>query len=699
VGVNDAVSLDAGPALRGTGLAAQAPVGSRVVRADGAACTVTATLGDDAVSCAVTGGWAAAQTFTVWTATTVLTDDGRAAAGAVPFTDLVPAGQVGATVHNTTREASCTVASRTATTVTCAAPLATSAGTAGEWRTGDTYRVDLPSATTLVDAGKGFDDMDLVGATLQNVTADNASCVVTATTAHSVTCAGLSGAGQWSPGDAYRLGGDAQARFNMTGYTYGGASDGPLEDYVADMTGSPLGDAPVDCGGGLLADACSRLSLAAEDGSYLGTLRYEADLDSDAQEANGVTLPKALTDAAAGEEGLEWSLLHAAVGQLKRYVADGLDGTLADEPLPMIGLDYTAGARLLDALDQLEVKLTAVSPPAFTAGKTTGAWEDELEKLLNDQLKTLDPALASLAGTASVTLYCDTESKTPCSRSLTDGTQINDLRVDFAIGQNLTDTAAAPGAACDNCGGTTHALEFDPGLEDLPVRLTGAALEAKAGWRFAVSFGLDRANGPYLGGNAAQTEPELQLGAQVRLPDTATPCSVPRPAAFSGFSPNRCVAATLGLFQGVVYDGAGSSGDLATGDDRSQLDLTTTVDIGSSDRNADGKVGALDQLDGLSASATVEVAAKANVDLAFLTGVSPGGDIPASALPSIRGQVHVGFDSSAVASATTVYNLDGTSETVDASGVEHWTDVSYDNLAIDPGSSSTTSSSRSRTRS
>lgn len=152
---------------------------------------------------------------------TILTDSTKA------FTTNALAG---ATLINTTDtpDSSCTVASNTATTITCASAL--TGGTSNTFAQTNAYHI-YDNLEILVDSTKNYVTNSLVGLTISNLT-DGSSCVITANNATTVTCS-LSGGTQndWDTPQNTALDNDY--------YTINNLKAGACLEWVSIAGGSP----------------------------------------------------------------------------------------------------------------------------------------------------------------------------------------------------------------------------------------------------------------------------------------------------------------------------------------------------------------------------------------------------------------------------------------------------------------------------
>jgi Ca2+-binding RTX toxin-like protein len=616
-----------------------------------------------------------------------------------PGTGFDGMGLTGRTIHNRTDNASCVVTSTTKDSVTCSAGLSGGA----RWDSGDYYEVQGPGV-----AKAGLSAWSMTGAVDEDPTTYAADANLATTATGSLvqkSCGdvvGLPTTGDACAVLAAQLVDPSAPKGTATGVS-GSVVTTTAPAALATKTAIRNETAGFSCvvtaktATTFTCPAPSGKSWAtgdawrADTGKYVGVLTFTASFGTGTSTAGG--LGSAFSGAVAGDEPLEFSLLSVAMTMLKGYVEDGLDGTLAAEPLPLIGLDRTAGAHVMDALQALEDELAERPAPVYNTmsqfRSAIATWVADTVTAANagDLIKVVSEKNAANGSTGvTVTLRCKTTPNAATDHDCTDtesDENISDVRVKTTIGG---DAATAPDVTkgCANCATAPTLIRlprFDTGLPGLEVSGPNG-VDAKVGWSFDVDFGMARDVGPYLGTDKTGTNPALEIGAEVKLPDTGTcgTTSVPDGAKTSGgtprFSNTRCFQATLGLLQGIMYDGAGdpTSATDGTDADRTGLTLEATLDFGlAAARDAKGRIS----LDALASPTLPLPAFKAdatgNIDLYFVTGVALDGSPAGTTLPSVQGTLHVGFGANGA-----LHGADA-----DLTG---YTDISYGDLTLNAGS-------------
>ena len=602
-------------------------------------------------------------------------------------------GLVGRTVRNTTDNASCVVTSATDDSLTCSAGLSSS----GRWDAGDYYEVQGPgiakanlssfSMSGAVDEDPATYASDANLAVSKSGTSQSCSDSAVSSTTSGDACAVLA-AQLVDPnapsGTATSVASNVVTVTSVpagvvTGTKIRNVSDG-FSCVVTATTSTTFTCTAPNGSSWANGDA-----WRVDDGTFLGVLTYTATFSNGEDTAGG--LGASFTDTVAADEPLEFSLLTLAMTMLKTYVEDGMDGTLAAEPMPLIGLDRTAGSHVMDGLQALEDELASVPVPTYTSmTQFKAAVETYMANAINNNSSLLRVLSAKTSANndtgVTVVLRCKTTVNASSDHDCaTDGTEtdenISDVQVKLTIGGDAaTAPTMAKGCTATTCSASTpsiHIDRFDIGLPGLQVDGPNG-VDAEVGWTYDVDFGLSRDDGPYLG--TSSTDPALEIGASVHLP-TAGECSVTSHAAgvaAGGFSTTRCFQATLGLLQGIVYDGNGSptSSTDGTNADRTGLELKATVDL-SPAAGSDDRITLDDLMSPGLALPSFEADADGNVDLYFVTGVTMDGSPAGTTLPSLQGTVHVAF------------GVHGALKDAD-SELTSYGDISYGDLQMDAGS-------------
>ncbi|HEX8004583.1 MAG TPA: hypothetical protein VF519_18000 [Mycobacteriales bacterium] len=669
--------------------------GARVVNttknADCATGTITATTIACTGGTALSGGavWQKndAYRFDLGDTTKTLVDPGAG------FDTMALTGRV---LRNTTDNATCTVTSATKDSLTCATALTNS----GRWNAGDYYEVQGPgvakaSLASFSLSGAG-DAAPAAYATDTNLAASRTgasqTCTDSAVAANTTgdVCAVLA-AQLVDPnapaGTATSVAGNVVTVASVPAAIVTGTeirNDTTAFSCVVTAKTATTFTCPAPSGKSWASGNAWRV----DEGSYVGVLTYTANLSAGTSTAGG--LSNGFTGAVAADEPLEFSLITVAMNMLKTFVQEGLDDTLASEPLPLIGLDRTAGSHVMDGLQALEDELASVPAPTYTSmTQFKGALETYLSTAIGNNsslLRVLSPKTAANNNTGvTVTLLCKTTPNASADHACaTDGTEtdenISDVRVKLTIGGDAATSAQlSKGCTATTCSAATpsiHLDRFDTGLPGLQIDGPNG-VDAEVGWTYDVDFGLARDIGPYLGTTASgNADPALEVAASVHLPDAGT-CSVTTHAAgvaAGGFSTSRCYQATLGLLQGIVYDGNGSVDSTTDGTnaDRTGLRVKATVDLGAA-ADTKGRISLDKLLSPETVNPTFKAEADANVDLYFVTGVTLNGSPAGTTLPSLQGTVHVAFGANGTLSLTDA----------EASG---YSQIEYGDLQMDAGS-------------
>ena len=713
--------------------------GDGATREDVGTCVI-GTVADHHLVCesALTGAGASFETDTRYRVleTTRLYDDNRvpldsevaADAATWSFDDLTaalrsvtdtsaPVASCAPTVDDPDTEAD-ESAGTTASTLECAESSRTGDGTVAGWDVGEEYRLDFgDAAATLVDLGVRFDEQNLVGQVVTNTT-DGSTCTVASATRHTLTCDGVLVGGAdntWQADDTYEVGGLSTAKADLTYALNADVAPGvvpTVDAYVAGLAGSLSGPATAPSCGNVAGagsatvsgDACALLSVAIlpgqdpnyPDGYYLGVVRFTADADGGTSGGGGpameVTTSEGITELESSQVTLGFDLTSVAVEQLGAAVQHLLDGTVVDEPLPLLGYDATGGSWLRPALEDMSFQLDQSLPngevPAdATVGDIDGDPDNgakslttTVEDAVNTAVDNLQPAdgvvvdltLAELIGDVAVTLTCDGEAcaaDDPLSA-------VDDLHLRFTLGDNLASAGTAPTKGCsdESCGEAVYQVPFSAGPAGLPIS-GDFNVNSTVGWKLTVDVGVDRATGPYVN----LSDKQMSLGAHAEIPDPVdgddgcpgNPIgeqAFQEGSPFAGYTSSRCQPVTLGLLQATAYDGESDA-------DRSKLDLGLTLDLkhlgagggaGAPSKINAGQLGLLTERDQLVRSDSVNLQADGKVNLYFVTGINPQlAQLQEGSLPSVHGTFTMDFD---------------------ATETEPVKKIAYDNLYLDGGS-------------
>ncbi|HYF61909.1 MAG TPA: hypothetical protein VD886_03795, partial [Herpetosiphonaceae bacterium] len=396
----------------------------------------------------------------------------------------------------------------------------------------------------------------------------------------------------------------------------------------------------------LSGDGCLRLSMGLNS-TYLGDLGFVATDITDFDTWH-VYVPDDLIDN-IGSALLDWNLILQALPPLLDELQNTLEGGAADTKLPLIGDALDAGADIVGLIND-----NIVTPLADLAAQLNAAVDQDED----GDTDALD--IAQLSQTEAFNLLepsgliqdapwaqngtvdaADIRIIAKCGDATTDCVDgdplfsIYDLRITFVIGQGIS-AGASPVEGCDASCMPVTGVPFDIGLDGLPLSAEGS-IEASAGWRLLVDFGLSRNEGPYIVvGGDGHDEPELSIGARAGLGNNAAACvgdslstaPLPNgdPAPLGNFSATRCMAGRLGFLSMNLRDGPD--------DDRTEVKLLSFLDVSAdNDRLSFAAFSGLDLDYGLQADA--------NVNLRFRTGIGDGEE---AGFPSILGQFRLEWE-------------------------------------------------------
>lgn len=508
-----------------------------------------------------------------------------------------------------------------------------------------------PSATVTVLDSTGVSATAFAGTNDLNVTATVGPLTLAAGEGASATETSVAKAGfsfKIKPGD----GADGNEAFAVT-------STPSAYGFDPEVTGTAQSCGPDPQGAGLLdGHACARFGIKLGN-TFLGTLGFRAEDVTQPDNLDDYpqwyfSYPPDLGDRILNAL-LDWDLILQAIPPLLDDLAENLNGAASDVQLPLIGEALDAGADVVNKVNEgfftplanlgTELKNTVNTLDIDGDGEAGAA--GDIGKWIEDNIVTATTGANILydwdgngtkdAADVTVTVMCGASA---CASTAT-ALSIDDVRVTFYIGQGNPDPAAR---SCTS-GCVNAELPFDVGLDGLPLRATGA-LQAQAGWRLLVDFGLNR-SGPYLkaggaGHGVTPSEPELKVGASVSLGDAPNPsdCSMGVPDALdtvkAEYSSTRCLAGELAFIKVQLLDGNTGSGD----SQRSGINVGATLQI-----TAPGDTMTLGNLLSGEADFDPDVTADARLNLFVRTGFNAGAGSPA--LPSILGTFHLNWSPTA----------------------------------------------------
>lgn len=337
-------------------------------------------------------------------------------------------------------------------------------------------------------------------------------------------------------------------------------------------------------------------------------------------------------------------LLRALPPLLDQLETSLRSGSAGGQKLPIIGGSLDAGA---DVVGKLNSFVTPASETLAAAVQGAGTVAEVETRIQEHLFGVVGPApgvglLLDNNADGSITA-ADVTLATRCGGPCAPGgspTQIDDIRLTFAIGQGI----AAVGPATQGCTVGTNgcvssgALPFDIGLDGMPLRIAGA-LDGSVMWRVGLDFGLSRAEGPYLGVNHATDD--VVVGAKVTLGNMTSACTADDAAyragvaAAAGYDANRCLQGTLGFLNVNVRDKAAEA-------ERTRISLTAGLRLTGAGLPANAKLKLTDILGG-KLGARFTVSAEAKVNLLFRAGISDanGADI---GFPAVLGTFAAGWN-------------------------------------------------------
>ncbi len=521
-----------------------------------------------------------------------------------------------------------------------------------KFNNGVDYQV-LPNV--LVDPGAGFADAGLVGLKLTNTTS-NATCTIASATSDYLTCEtpGLAGVRGWfEVGDGYAVDGASTLKADV-GFTFTGAADALIPDYVGAMTAKLTGPtSDVDCGASYSGAVCAALAVRTEptadrpSGQALGIVKYKATIATDGTVTETTSVSDAIKNLKDGTTPLALGSFGDAFADAGGAIAGLTDNSTDDVDLPMVGSDATAGSWLVPLLDAYGLELGE----QMMKGALLGLKEETRLNNVDGANKNLVTALEEAVKAAA------SELETPDGEPMGDVLTITPVVMCGATACDLSTKTIGDVTAIElpmKLGQkATYQVPFESGLAGLPLS-ADFRVNSTVDWGLALTLGIDRTTGPYVDLNNSKLSldagvkfptPDEYTGSD-KCPDNPVSSAFETGSPFAGYNENSCQSLTLGLLQATAYDGKGDA-------NRSKATVDLDIDLGkavnsSARAYASGELKDLTLSQGLTKLAKDAVALKAQgrLNVYFVTGINPQDGSPDSALPSVHGVLDMNFNPS-----------------------------------------------------
>ncbi|MEZ5182513.1 MAG: GDSL-type esterase/lipase family protein [Acidimicrobiales bacterium] len=325
------------------------------------------------------------------------------------------------------------------------------------------------------------------------------------------------------------------------------------------------------------ADACATLPISVN-GAYLGDVSFAAP---DLLVPSGWTFDGQQVIDSLSNENIQWAILIGGIDSFVQRLEASLRNVPAGKNIPLLGIDPTAGADVLEDFRKGFVEPAQELVNKINAANKAGVVRSSIQDFVfakigpGSELGLLrdgpDAGTDITKADVVVLLTCKSGSTV---KDCADGdlaTTIDDLQLRVPLAKTAEVTSKP----------------LDSGFPGLRLR-SSEGFSAGIGFEMDLAFGVDRTNGFYIPTKAFGTQPELRVQATASLPSAIDAQLAFIPVKLTDKSPGTPdVAATIGV-------------DLAAG--------------GTDDKITLGQLG--------SASITPSISACANVRVGFETGAS-----------------------------------------------------------------------------
>jgi Ca2+-binding RTX toxin-like protein/nitrogen fixation protein FixH len=325
------------------------------------------------------------------------------------------------------------------------------------------------------------------------------------------------------------------------------------------------------------ADACAVLPITIN-GAYVGDVTFKAP---DLLTPSGWTVDGGDIITNLGNENIQYAILIGGIESFVQRLEASLKAMPPGKNIPLLGVDPTAGAKVLEDFRKGFVEPAQDLVNKINAANKAGVVQTNVQDFVYEKigpdssLKLLrdgpDADTTISKADIVVDLKCKISGVVKTCASTDAATTIEDLQIKVPLAK----------------GGTATSKPLDSGFPGLRLK-SADGFSAKAGFEMDLAFGIDRTNGFYIPTNAFGTQPELRVQATASLPSSMDAQLAFIPVKITDNTPGVPeVAATVGV-------------DLAAG--------------GSDDKITLGQLG--------SAQITPSLQACANVRLGLETGAA-----------------------------------------------------------------------------
>ena len=255
------------------------------------------------------------------------------------------------------------------------------------------------------------------------------------------------------------------------------------------------------------ADACATLPISINN-AYVGDVTFTAP---DLLTPSGWTVDGANVIENLGNENIQYAILIGGIESFVQRLEASLKAMPPGKNIPLLGVDPTAGAKVLEDFRKGFVEPAQDLVNKINAANKAGVVQTNIQDFVYDKigpessLKLLrdgpDADTVITKADIVVDLKCKISGVVKTCGANDAATTIEDLQIKVPLAK----------------AGEVTSKPLDSGFPGLKLKSTDG-FSAKAGFEMDLAFGIDRTNGFYIPTNAFGTQPELRVQATASLP-------------------------------------------------------------------------------------------------------------------------------------------------------------------------------------
>jgi Ca2+-binding RTX toxin-like protein len=285
------------------------------------------------------------------------------------------------------------------------------------------------------------------------------------------------------------------------------------------------------------ADACAVLPITINN-AYVGDVTFTAP---DLLTPSGWTVDGQDVIANLGNENIQYAILIGGIESFVQRLEASLKAMPPGKNIPLLGIDPTAGAKVLEDFRTGFVEPAQDLVNQINAANKAGVVQTNIQDFVyakigpDSSLKLLrdgpDADTTISKADIVVDLKCKISGTVRACAATDAATTIEDLQIKVPLAK----------------GGDVTSKPLDSGFPGLRLKSTDG-FSAKAGFEMDLAFGIDRTNGFYIPTNAFGTQPELRVQATASLPSQMDAQLAFIPVKITDKTPGTPeVAATVGV--------------------------------------------------------------------------------------------------------------------------------------------------------